>query len=54
MKLPRSTLYTRAQPSRSTSRSGVLHSKLISDAFEEFLAEKRHGWKSTNGSEGRH
>ena len=43
-----------AQHSRSTSRSGVLHSKLISDAFEESLAEKRHGWKSTNGSEGQY
>lgn len=31
-----------------------LHSKPVTEAFEEFLAEKRHGWKPTNGSEGQY
>lgn len=31
-----------------------LHSKPVSEAFKEFIAEKRHGWKSTNGSEGQY
>lgn len=46
--------------SRGTSSPGAspeahgLHSKPVSEAFNEFIAEKRHGWKSTNGSEGQY
>lgn len=38
----------------STQETHGLHSKPISEAFKEFIAEKRHGWKSINGSEGQY